>query len=1122
MKTLRKILILSISVLLTQSAFSMVSPVGTTCAGSVALTPGTQQCADNNNVGSFPDGGGAPTNPCNSSYNDGEGWYSYVGTGNALQLDVSSLSATYSGLFVLDACPSSGPACIASYTSGFSTADFSVTTPALTLGVTYYIVMSNWSTPYSTQYCIDATIVIPPPPGACSDQTIASLPFNQAGMSTAGFGDDYSSTDACASSYMNGDEYIFDYTPASNETINITLTNTGTYVGIFVTDNCPDIGSCVGSATDFSGNPILSCVNLTAGITYFFTVSTYPAPQTTAFDIDIQVVGVSPPANDECGGAVNVTVNADLLCGVTTSATTTDATSSGIAACIGSGANDDVWFTFTATSTAHNFDILNITGTTTDMVLEIFSGTCPGSLSSAACSDPESSQFSGFTIGTTYFVRIYTYTATSCQSVDFDLCIGTPPPPPTNDEPCNALVLAVNAGSCSYQTGMLGTSTTVSVGMPAPGCGSLGPDVWYQFTVPASGQVIIDMSSNGGPADMDMAWYTSSTNNCNNLDGVIECDDADSQNGSMAMICHAGANCLIPGDCQQNGTLTPGQTVWVRLWEYGGTPFGGFDICAFDPGTPGAPSNCGNATVVATLPYSNSGATTCCRGNTYNATDGCLSAYQDGEDFMYEYTPAVNESIDITLTGTNSYTGLFVTDNCPSAGGVNCTGSATSTSGNPTLCGVALTAGTTYYIMVDTDPSPNCTPFNINITSSSTPTCGLDYTISNIGYAPDLNAGTNIALPTDDRFSSSYISFGFDFCFDGYEFSQGLISSNGYLIFDPISCASNMPTTNAAPGNTSGWSISAAIPNTNDAPRNSIMFPWQDIDPSVGGTIRYQTLGTAPNRRFVVTFDNVPYFSCNALLFTGQLKMFETTNMIEMHIGNKEDCSSWNSGAQIMGLHNYNGTIAVVDINYLTTGAYTNRARRFTYNCPGPCVSVLPVTLVSFDGKAYENNNLLEWSTATEINNDYFVLERSDDGKWFEEIATIDGSGNSNALLNYNYTHNNPNELEYYRLKQVDFDGQFKYSKIIAVNSKKEVSVNIYPNPSKNNLFFNLSKGVDDTYTIVYTNVLGGVYKETINISESNNIYQVKEFVNLTSGIYFIQIINGNDEVVKTQKIIKE
>jgi len=826
-----------------------------------------------------------------------------------------------------------------------------------------------------------------------------------------------------------------------------------------------------------------------------------------------------PPTNDEPCNAIAATVNADLLCGSVTAGYTNSATNSGVAACVGSGADDDVWFSFVATSTVHNFDVLNIAGSTTDMVHEIFSGAC-GSLSSIACSDPNSSQWSGFTIGQTYYVRVYTYTSTGGQTSTFNLCIGTPPPPPSNDEPCGAIPLSVNIGSCAYQSGVLGVSSTISVGMPAPGCSSLGPDVWFTVVVPAGG-LIIDLSPNGGPTDMGMAWYTGP--DCNNLNTLVECDDDDSQNGTMPMICRTGLSCTIPGDCAQNAKLPTGTLVYVRVWEYGGGTFGAFDICAYEPAPAGAPSNCASATNIASLPYSSAGQTTCCRVDNYNATTGCLSAYQGGEDYMYTYTPAANQTIDITLTGTLSFTGIFITDKCPNAGGVNCIASATSVAGNPTLCAVNLTGGVTYYIMIDTDPTPTCTPFNITVTNSSTPTCGLNYTMSSIAFAPDLNAGTNIALPIDDRFTSSYVPLGFNFCFDGYQFSQGLISSNGYVVFDPIGCASNLPSGNAAPGGYSAYSINAAIPNTTDAPRNAILFPWQDIDPSLGGTIRYQTLGTAPNRRFVLTFDQIPYFSCTSLLFTGQLKLFETTGNIEMHITNKEICATWNGGDAILGLHNFNGTVAITNAghNYPTNWTAVNEAWRFTNNCAGPCI-VLPVELLGFDGLAYENYNLLSWSTATEINNQHFILEKSTNGINFDQVATVPGGGNSSQLLTYDYKHFNPEELEYYRLKQVDYDGKYEYSKIIAVSSIKEINVSIYPNPSKNNLFIGLSENIEGTFTIVYTSVLGSISKEQIKITEGINTYQVTEFVKLTAGIYFIQIFNENNEVIKTQKIVKE
>lgn len=1108
-----KNLLLVLSCSLTLGLQAQINP-SDGCTGVPALTVNAS-CVNNNYTlsGTYANGGLVTSGTCTAGLNRDDGWYSFTATSTTTT--VTATGNQDRAVVIWSAC-GGGVELGCDYQLSGTAA--SVTVPT-TIGTTYYIQLHRRSGTNTANMTGTICAFQGPTSGPCIPNTvIASIPYSQTGLNTAGAGDDFSSADACGSSYMDGDDYTFTYTPAVNECVSISLSNTSTWVGLFVTNGCPSAGgvTCVASNTNSAGNPAVSGVNLTAGVTYFFTVSTWPSPQTTPFDISV-IACPPPPANDNCGGAIPAPVNPDLLCGLTTVSSTNNSTNSGISACAGSGADDDVWFSFVATSTVHNFDILSISGTSTDVVHEIFSGSCPGGLTSIGCSDPNSSQFSGFTIGQTYYVRVYTYGTGSFAN--FTLCIGTPPPPPSNDEPCGATILAVNSGSCFYQAATLPTSATISTGMPAPGCSSLGPDIWFQVTVPAGG-LIIDLSNNGGPTDMGMAWYTGP--NCNNLNTLIECDDDDSQNGAMPMICHAGSSCTIPGDCQQNSTLTPGTTVWVRVWEYGGGTFGGFDICAYSPAPAGGASTCANATVIPALPFTNSG-TTCCAANTYSSATGCLSSYQDGEDYMYTYTPAANQTIDINITGSLAYTGVFVTNACPSAGGVACIGSATSTTGNPSLCGVNLVAGTTYYIMIDTDPTPNCTPFNISINTSTAPTCNLNYSYSTIPFAPDLNAGVNIALPIDDRFSSSYLPIGFDFCFDGFQYNQALLSSNGYLIFDPISCASNLPGGNASPGAYSGWPINAAIPNTTDAPRNCIMFPWQDVDPSLGGTIRYQVLGTAPNRRFVITFDQVPYFSCTSLLFTGQLKLFETTNNIEIHLTNKTVCTTWNGGAGILGLHNFNGTQAVLGTNYPTQWSVTNTAYRFTYNCPGPCIviSPLPVELASFDGQSMEDYNLLTWETYSETDNEQFVVEHSPNGIDFEVLGYVQGNGTSTELNHYDFRHEDPTMLEYYRLRQVDMNGVSEYSNTIALSRRKDVGIHFYPNPSNNQLFVGLDRELEGDYVVRYTDMLGKTYQQSIYMTKNVLSYELEHFRQLPKGIYMIQLI-GNDEVISIDKIVKE
>ena len=111
----------------------------------------------------------------------------------------------------------------------------------------------------------------------------------------------------------------------------------------------------------------------------------------------------------------------------------------------------------------------------------------------------------------------------------------------------------------------------------------------------------------------------------------------------------------------------------------------------------------------------------------------------------------------------------------------------------------------------------------------------------------------------------------------------------------------------------------------------------------------------------------------------------------------------------------------------------------------------LPVTLVRFQGKKLDNQrNLLEWATTEETNNDHFEIQRSDDAITFEAIGVRAGKGTTKTLIEYDYTDEKPfNDIVYYRLKQIDFDGTFAFSRIIAVLKENEKSADyIFPNPT--------------------------------------------------------------------------
>ena len=128
------------------------------------------------------------------------------------------------------------------------------------------------------------------------------------------------------------------------------------------------------------------------------------------------------------------------------------------------------------------------------------------------------------------------------------------------------------------------------------------------------------------------------------------------------------------------------------------------------------------------------------------------------------------------------------------------------------------------------------------------------------------------------------------------------------------------------------------------------------------------------------------------------------------------------------------------------------------YLAPPPiCGTPLPIELLSFSGNSLDDANILEWTTSTELDNDYFIVERSSNGSDFEEIQKVDGAGNSNSAISYSIRDNDPlNGINYYRLKQTDFSGNYKHSSIIALKGT-DLVVFILTQPMKRSLLHSKS-----------------------------------------------------------------
>ncbi|WP_207434375.1 T9SS type A sorting domain-containing protein [Sabulibacter ruber] len=183
----------------------------------------------------------------------------------------------------------------------------------------------------------------------------------------------------------------------------------------------------------------------------------------------------------------------------------------------------------------------------------------------------------------------------------------------------------------------------------------------------------------------------------------------------------------------------------------------------------------------------------------------------------------------------------------------------------------------------------------------------------------------------------------------------------------------------------------------------------------------------------------------------------------------------------------------------------------------------LPVTLTSFRATATNNGVQLNWTTASEKDNDYFQVERSLNGKTFASIGRVQGNGNSNVMKNYTFTDASaPAGAVYYRLKQVDYDGKFEYSKTISVNataSKAAAQVAVVPNPFTQNLSFSINSSETRKVQVVLLDLNQKlIYREEVEVS-AGKVTLTKDLSKIANGVYLLKVTGSSlSEVIRVVK----
>ncbi len=186
-----------------------------------------------------------------------------------------------------------------------------------------------------------------------------------------------------------------------------------------------------------------------------------------------------------------------------------------------------------------------------------------------------------------------------------------------------------------------------------------------------------------------------------------------------------------------------------------------------------------------------------------------------------------------------------------------------------------------------------------------------------------------------------------------------------------------------------------------------------------------------------------------------------------------------------------------------------------------PSTQILPITLSQFNAKLDNQAILLNWTTSTEINNNYFVVERSFDGRKFDSLTYIKGVGNSSSTNNYSYRdYTYSSQINYYRLKQVDYDGASTYYNVVSLDASNTTSNNskalkIFPNPGNGNIT------IDGDYkNIVNVSVynISGALVATQTLS-SNKLSLPSP---LPSGMYFINMTDRNNKHYSLKYILSK
>lgn len=267
------------------------------------------------------------------------------------------------------------------------------------------------------------------------------------------------------------------------------------------------------------------------------------------------------------------------------------------------------------------------------------------------------------------------------------------------------------------------------------------------------------------------------------------------------------------------------------------------------------------------------------------------------------------------------------------------------------------------------------------------------------------------------------------------------------------------------------------------------------------------------------TYDVADNAQCNVRLYWENSDSSGITDLNQLRVAHYNPLVSYYQNH--VGVATSTGALS----GYITSTYPATSFSPFTFGSPDVFesgINPLPIELLDFDAALKDNSVELTWSTASEINNDYFTVERSSDGVSFKSVDQIDGAGNSKRILRYTHLDEAPLQgISYYRIKQTDFDGKSDYSairKVVVGSNNKKLELNISPNPCAGNSCTISVSAKAGVLVLVFDTFGREVYRVVLNAASVENTFVNFTLPNLSPGVYLVNSIDGDN--LASQRVV--